>query len=146
MSAPVSPGQPPRVRPAAASASTSACKPRRRGPRPLSPGFGRSRLARPRICGVRLLPSLHLNQLGTQIMSLERYLRMPMIAAAGVFLVPGPALAQQPPQPGPPPAAPIARPATPAATPMPATADLYRMIWSTIAAVEGANAYGKYSS
>lgn len=68
-----------------------------------------------------------------------------MIAAAGVFLVPGQALAQQRPQPAPPPAAPIARPGTPAATPMPATADIYRMIWSTMAAVEGATTSGNYS-
>lgn len=72
-------------------------------------------------------------------MSFHRHLIAPMIAATGALLLPGPAPAQQRPQPAPPPVM------VPATAPTPAAADIYRMIWGTMAAVDGAMTSGNYS-
>lgn len=74
-------------------------------------------------------------------MALHRYPTVTALlaAVAGVTLA-STALAQQ----SPPPVPPVTAPA-PAATPMPATPDIDRMVWTTMATVHGAITSGNYS-
>jgi hypothetical protein len=74
--------------------------------------------------------------LGIIFMALHRYLAIPALLATAACVMPtGAALAQQVP-PSPP---------SMAATPMPGTADIYRMVWTTMATVHGGIVSGNYS-